>query len=80
MSAFGKLVMQKQGYTFPVLSDFWPHGAVAKSYGVFNDDLGCANRATFVIDKQGKVTWKVVNPILQARDIADYQKALASLA
>src|SRR5437762_14339552 len=44
-----------QGFTFPVLSDFWPHGEVARAYGVFNDALGCANRATFVIDKSGTV-------------------------
>jgi peroxiredoxin len=67
-------------FEFSLLADFWPHGAVAKSYGVFDEDKGLAVRGTFVIDKQGKVTWKVVNPILQARDIADYQKALASLA
>src|SRR4051794_17145322 len=36
----------RQGYTFPLLSDFWPHGEVSKSYGVFNDALGCANRTT----------------------------------
>ena len=46
---------EQKGYQFPVLSDFWPHGEVAKAYGVFNDALGCANRATFVIDKDGKV-------------------------
>ena len=46
---------EQQGFTFPVLSDFWPHGAVAKAYGVFNEQLGCANRASFVIDKDGKV-------------------------
>ena len=69
-----------ENFEFSLLADFWPHGAVAKSYGVFDEDKGLAVRGTFVIDKQGKVTWKVVNPILQARDIADYQKALASLA
>ena len=36
---------EEQGVTFPVLSDFWPHGAVAKEHGVFNDALGCADRA-----------------------------------
>ncbi len=46
---------EQQGFSFPVLSDFWPHGAVAKAYGVFNEDLGCANGATLVIDKTGKV-------------------------
>ncbi len=41
--------------------------------------MGIAIRATFIIDKDGVVRWKVVNPVPQARDIADYQKALASL-
>src|SRR6476619_5300859 len=46
---------EQQGYQFPVLSDFWPHGEVAKAYGVFNDALGCANRATFLINTDGVV-------------------------
>ncbi|HEX6448226.1 MAG TPA: peroxiredoxin [Trebonia sp.] len=69
-----------ENFEFSLLADFWPHGVVAKSYGVFDEDKGLAVRGTFVIDKQGKVTWKVVNPLLEPRDIADYQKALASLA
>jgi len=70
---------EQQGFTFPVLSDFWPHGAVAKSYGVFDEKLGAASRGTFIIDKNGVVRWKVINPLREARDIADYQKALAEL-
>jgi mycoredoxin-dependent peroxiredoxin len=66
-------------FGFSLLSDFWPHGAVAKSYGVFDENMGVALRGTFIIDKTGVVRWKVVNPIPQARDIADYQKALAAL-
>ncbi len=66
-------------FGFSLLSDFWPHGAVARSYGVFDENVGVAKRGTFVIDKTGVVRWKVVNPIPQARDIADYQKALAEL-
>jgi mycoredoxin-dependent peroxiredoxin len=46
---------EQEGFDFPVLSDFWPHGNVAKSYGIFNDQLGCAMRATFVLGKDGKV-------------------------
>ena len=69
----------QQHFGFEMLSDFWPHGAVAKSYGVFDEKLGAATRGTFVIDKNGVVRWKVINPIPQARDIADYQKALAEL-
>jgi mycoredoxin-dependent peroxiredoxin len=66
-------------FAFSMLSDFWPHGDVAKSYGVFDDNRGIAVRGTFIIDKDGVIRWKVVNPVPQARDIADYQKALATL-
>jgi peroxiredoxin len=70
---------EAQHFEFPMLSDFWPHGDVARAYGVFNDTRGVATRGTFIIDKDGVVRWKVVHPIPQARDIAEYQKALASL-
>jgi mycoredoxin-dependent peroxiredoxin len=66
-------------FGFGMLADFWPHGAVARTYGVFDENLGIATRGTFVIDKNGVVRWKVVNPVPQARDIAEYQKALAEL-
>ena len=66
-------------FEFELLSDFWPHGEVAKLYGVFDPERGIANRGTFIIDKDGVVRWKVVNPVLQARDLADYSKALAAL-
>jgi mycoredoxin-dependent peroxiredoxin len=69
----------QQHFEFGLLSDFWPHGGVARQYGVFDEAKGIATRGTFVIDKAGVVRWKVVNPIPQARDIADYQKALAAL-
>jgi mycoredoxin-dependent peroxiredoxin len=66
-------------YDFAMLSDFWPHGEVARAYGVFDEKRGSALRGTFIIDKHGVVRWKVVNPAPQARDIAEYQKALAAL-
>jgi len=66
-------------FGFSLLSDFWPHGGVASLYGVFDTDKGLARRGTFVIDKSGVVRWKVVNPLLEARDITEYQKALAEL-
>jgi|SRR5215472_73673 len=69
----------RENFGFGLLSDFWPHGDVARLYGVFDEDMGVSARSTFIIDKSGVVRWKVVNPILQARDIADYQKALAAL-
>lgn len=69
----------RDGFTFRLLSDFWPHGATAKLYGVFDEGKGVATRGTFIIDKAGIIRWEVVNPIPQARDIAEYQKALAGL-
>jgi peroxiredoxin len=69
----------QQHFEFGLLSDFWPHGGVAQAYGVFDADRGLSVRGTFIIGKDGVVRWKVVNPIPQARDIADYQKALAAL-
>ena len=66
-------------FEFGLLSDFWPYRAVASRYGVFDEKLGAATRGTFVIDKNGVVRWKVINPIPQARDLAEYSKALATL-
>ena len=70
---------QEQGYSFPLLADFWPHGAVAKDYGVFNDAIGLAMRGTFIIDKQGTVVYKVVNGIPDARDPEEYKRVLAAI-
>lgn len=68
------------GYRGTLLSDFWPHGDAARSYGVFNPHDGLATRGTFLIDADGMVRWAVVNPVGKARDIADYRDALAALA
>ncbi|MER6946105.1 peroxiredoxin [Nonomuraea sp. NPDC000554] len=70
----------QEGYAFPLLSDFWPHGQVARAYGVFDETKGFAKRGTFVIDGAGVIRWSVVNPIGQARDVADYIKALADIS
>ena len=70
----------EEGFSFPVLSDFWPHGATAKAYGVFNDQVGCANRTTFVIDKSGVITAVIASGSLgQARAFEEYEKAIAAL-
>ncbi|HVE97930.1 MAG TPA: peroxiredoxin [Mycobacteriales bacterium] len=69
----------QQSFTFPMLSDFWPHGAVAQQYGVFEETKGVAVRATFIIDKEGIVRWKTVNAIPDARDHAEYLKVIAEL-
>ncbi|MBB5152892.1 peroxiredoxin [Saccharopolyspora phatthalungensis] len=68
-----------EGYTFPLLSDFWPHGEIAKAYGVFNEAAGMANRGTFLIDTEGKVRFAEVNQPGEARDQNVWKKALAEL-
>ena len=45
------------GLTFTVASDFWPHGAAARAYGVFDEATGAPVRGTFLIDKSGTVLW-----------------------
>jgi len=69
----------QEGITFPLLSDFWPHGAVAKAYGVFSEEVGIALRGSFLVDRDGVVRWTVVNDIPDARDVDEYKKAIASL-
>jgi peroxiredoxin len=49
--------------SFPLLADFHPKGAVAKSYGVFRDDDDTTERAIFVLDAQHKVAWSYVSPV-----------------
>jgi mycoredoxin-dependent peroxiredoxin len=70
---------EAQGYQFPLLSDFWPHGAVAREYGVFVEQAGLAKRGTFLIDTDGVLRWSVVNAPGEARPLAAYREAVAAL-
>jgi mycoredoxin-dependent peroxiredoxin len=74
-----KIWAVESGFTFPVLSDFWPHGAVAQAYGVFNDDAGFANRGTFVVDRSGIITFAEMKGPGEARDQSLWKAALAAL-
>ncbi len=71
---------EQEGYQFPLLSDFWPHGDVARSYGVFNEAAGLAVRGTFLIDTDGVVRFAEVNAPGEARDQQGWKKAVAELA
>jgi peroxiredoxin len=71
---------EEQHFTFPLLSDFWPHGEVSRAYGVFNEANGAAMRHTFIIDKEGKVATTFSTADLRTpRDKADYERAVAAL-
>jgi peroxiredoxin len=67
---------KQEGYDFSLLSDFWPHGAVAKEYGVFLEEKGFANRATFVIDVKGVIRASFITAPGEARSIEEYRSAL----
>ncbi|MPY97785.1 MAG: redoxin domain-containing protein [Actinophytocola sp.] len=70
----------QQGYQFPLLSDFWPHGEIAQAYGVFNEKAGLAVRGTFLIDTDGVVRYAEVNQPGEARDQEAWKKAVAGLS
>ncbi len=72
-----RVFADRDGLRFPLLSDFWPHGAVASAYGVLNTERGCSARSTFVVDRSGVVRWVVHNEMTQARDFDALRAALA---
>lgn len=74
-----KIWAAEQGYLFPLLSDFWPHGEVAQQYGVFNDKLGFANRGTFLVDTEGVIRFAEMMGPGEARDQGAWENALAAL-
>ena len=63
---------------FPVLSDFWPHGAVAKRYGVLRSN-GVSERALFIIDKKGIIRYIDVHDINKRPPLEDLVNALEKL-
>jgi mycoredoxin-dependent peroxiredoxin len=74
-----KIWATENGYTFPVLSDFWPHGAVSQAYGVFNDAAGFANRGTFVVDRSGVIRFSEMKQPGEPRNQKLWTDALAVL-
>jgi peroxiredoxin len=71
---------EQESLTFPLLSDFWPHGEVARAYGAFDDERGCADRSSFVVDRSGVLRWAVHNESPQARDLEEQARVLARTA
>jgi len=74
-----KIFAEREGYEFPLLADFWPHGAVAQEYGVFNNDAGFSNRGTFLIDTEGIVRFAEMNPPGEGRDSQKWRAAIEEL-
>lgn len=59
-----------------LLSDFWPHGAVASAYGIFDEQEGFSKRAVFVLDEGGRIIWKKEYPLKERPDIEEILAAL----
>jgi mycoredoxin-dependent peroxiredoxin len=74
-----KIFSLREGYEFPLLSDFWPHGAVAQAYGVFNERTGFANRGTFLVDRDGIVRFAEMNEPGEGRDAQRWLEAIKEL-
>jgi peroxiredoxin len=70
---------EQEGYTYNLLADFWPHGGVAKEYGVFLEEKGFANRATFLIDANGIIRASFITAPGEARQLGAYRAALEEL-
>ena len=70
----------QEGYEFSILSDFWPHGEVAKQYGVFVEEAGIATRATLLIGEDRRVLASFETAPGEARDFAAYREALEAIA
>jgi peroxiredoxin len=65
--------------SFDLLSDFYPHGEVARKYGVFREKDGISERAVFLVDKRGRIAWRRRYEIPEHPSKEDYMTALESV-
>jgi peroxiredoxin len=70
----------QDGLNFPVLSDFWPHGEVARAFDVFDEARGCPRRSSYVVDRAGRVRWSVHNAMPEGRDLDEHLRQLLAAA
>ncbi|KRF15485.1 peroxiredoxin [Nocardioides sp. Soil797] len=69
----------RDGLNFPLLSDFWPHGEVARQYDVFDEAKGCPRRSSYVVDTAGRISWAVHNAMPEGRDLDEHLRQLRAL-
>lgn len=62
-----------------LLCDFWPHGKVARDYGILIEEFGMSQRANIIIDEQGIVRWVKVYPLSELPDIGEVLSVLSQL-
>ncbi len=68
------------GLRYPLCSDFWPHGAVTRAYGVMNEEIGRPERAIFVVDGEGVVRYIDVHALREVPDPAEIEEEVRKLA
>lgn len=68
------------GLNFPLLSDFWPHGEVSRSFEVFDETTGAPRRSSYVVDRQGAIRWAVHNAMPEGRDLDEHLRQLTAAA
>jgi peroxiredoxin (alkyl hydroperoxide reductase subunit C) len=70
---------EDQGFLFPILSDYWPHGAVSRAYDTFDETFGYAKRTTYILDSDGVIREVIASDALrEARPFDAYLPALES--
>ena len=69
----------EEGYSFPLLSDFWPHGEVSRAYDVFDEAAGCPRRSSYVVDREGLVRWAVHNAMAEGRNLDEHLAQLGAV-
>lgn len=74
-----RALADRDGLFFPLLSDFWPHGAVTSAYGVLNERSGGPTRSSFALDRDLRVRWACHNPPGAGRDLDEHASRLAAL-
>ena len=73
-----KAFKAQEGFDFPLLSDFWPHGTTAQAYGVFNEKAGMAAARHVPVDAEGTVAFAEVNQPGDAREQSGWKDAVAT--
>lgn len=74
-----RVFAEQEQIDYSLLSDFWPHGEVARAFEVFAEDRGCALRGSFLVGTDGTIAWQVVNQIPFARDVSEYLRQIEAV-
>lgn len=70
---------EQNGFTFPILADYWPHGEVARAYDSFEETYGYAKRSTYILDSEGVIRDVIATDTRGERPFASYPEALARI-